>query len=86
MAPSTKPRSYVQFSKPGALSFETRRDLKFVIISQNQPEVLLEVLLEHPRRDVAAGLLAVHGEGAVVGPLHVAQELDGSLRKKQSSS
>ena len=58
--------------------------LKFVImhVSQIQPEILLEVLLEHPRRDVAAGLPAVHGEGAVVGPLHVAQELDGSLQQK----
>ena len=85
MAPSTKPRSYVQFSKPGALTFDRHRYLKFVLIfhvSQIQPEILLEVFLEHPRRDVAAGLPAVHGEGAVVGPLHVAQELDGSLQQK----
>ena len=59
--------------------------LKFVILSQIEPEILFEVLLEHPRRDIAAGLPAVHGEGAVVGPLHVAQELDGSLQQKKTN-
>ena len=47
----------------------------------DKPEVLLEAVLEHLWRDVAAGVFAVHGEGAVVGALHVAEELNGGLKE-----
>ena len=51
----------------------------FIVSSLSLPEALLEVFLKHFWRDVAASVCAVHGERAVVGALHVTQELDGSL-------